>query len=343
MKSLKIIGKLIILNDEFNNNKPGKYIEIQTNINTDSILELLDEFKKEIEHTSGVAQDDDPYISNPAVSLSATSLPHINIVESIFRKLKIDISKLSDFNDISVISDTSIFLELPWEEISLDKKIIVIRRMSGRRDLTVNSQSNNLIVLLSHARNSFSDDISKHMNLEVDDIDESVKFLRDETQGSFRIEKILISKHTSITALDNIDWKSYNMIHMIVHGESNGNLCFESNDPLEYKEPNRMSHEHFIDKIKNYKFKLFFASSCYSGGGVLNNGSIAFKVIEKNISDYSIGYRNPVGEFTAKKFASYFYRYLANGGNMVNVYKKALNRLYQEDPMVRYIPYLFMN
>lgn len=339
--TLKIVCRLIKSTDK---NSYGKYVKVSSNLNDNTFSISIDDFEEKILDTSGSSEFNDPDIEKESTrNLSSDIIPHTEFVRSITNKLGIDSYDTNVIDYVLVVSNASILLELPWEKLKFGPNMIVVRKLDRIDVKSTSVQNNNMLVLLSHARNGISDDIRKYMNIEVDEINKAVNFLKDETQSSFRIEKILISKHTSIRSLDDIDWASYSIIHMIIHGESNGDLCFETDNIFRYKTPHKLSQKNFLEKIHDFKFNLFFASSCYSAGGLLlNNDSLAYKIVEQGISNSSIGYRNPVGETFAKNFASYFYQYLTGGFDVIDVYKKSLRKVYEENLVTNYIPFLFV-
>ncbi len=244
---------------------------------------------------------------------------------------------------VKVVSDVSSILELPWEEIN-NNKLIVLRKYKTTHQIKCNLPINNMVILMSHAHDGIGGDLKKTMDEEINSIYESIRVLRVNNQSTFRIDNILLSKHTTRTSIKNIDWKSFNFVHLITHGDMNGSIALERPEPEYYKIPDTLSKNDFVELLAEYNFRLIFLSYCYSGGGNLNNeDSLAFQLVKNGISEYCIGYRDPVLESAAKNFSSIFYEYLLLGEDIIETYKQSLDRFCSMSSNRKDIPYLYLS
>lgn len=257
---------------------------------------------------------------------------------------KIDTNLLSGATKVKIVSDVSSVLELPWEEIN-DNNSIVLRKYKTDSPTKCDLSSiNSMIILMSHAHEGVGGDLKKIMDDEINSIYESIRILHENNQPTFRIDNILLSKHTTKTSIKNVDWKSYNYIHLIAHGDANGNIALERPEPENYKIPDTFSKNEFMELVESHNFKLVFLSYCYSGGGNTNNeDSLAFQLVKNGISEYCIGYRDPVLESAAKNFSSIFYEYLLLGQDIIETYRQSLNRFYSIRSSRKDIPYLYIS
>jgi CHAT domain-containing protein len=180
------------------------------------------------------------------------------------------------------------------------------------------------------------------MDEEVRGIFGLINFFLENEQQSFRMQKVLLSKHTTKQALGSINWSEYNFIHIILHGLSDGRLALENPDKTRYKDPDFMTVTEFLDILKGKNLDLIFLSFCFSGGGLDGEQeNLAVQLTKNDASQYVIAYGNPVGDSSAASFAKIFYEYLINGSEIEQVYKTSLQKYYQLSSTGKYVPLLY--
>lgn len=249
-------------------------------------------------------------------------------------------------DELVVYSNLGDFLELPWESFT-KTAVAVIRKfndLGGSEEQLLKNKNNNLLVLMSHAYQGMGDNISKVMNQEIANIYESAHFLRSQRESAFRIDSIHLSKHTTKDVVEHrIHWGDFNLVHLIMHGDSIGRLGLEKPERDQYTHPDLISKDDFIQAIGPTEFDLVFLSLCYSGGGLDGDeNSLAFQLVRGKKAKYVIGYRAAVGEFSARDFSKDFYENIISGLAISEVYKKTLLDYYKVKPESKYTPFLYM-
>lgn len=277
------------------------------------------------------------------VGLNIGSDYNKDFLSFIFSKLKIDDNYLDSITTATVISDNSNFLELPWEDFFSNSEAIFRKYNDNAERQFTHKQKNNLAIFMSHAHIGIGSDLSKCMNEEIDGIYESQKILRKNNQQSFRVESIFLLKHTTKKSLGSISLASYNYLHFISHGDLNGNIVLEVDDPTRYKDVDILSKSDFIKFLSTSTFELIFLSLCNSAGDRDNADNTAFQLVKNGTTNYCIAYNGQTSEISASRFAPKFYESLLSGKSIKETYKKAL-LLYKSEQIIRKdIPHLYIS
>lgn len=258
---------------------------------------------------------------------------------------KVDISSLLKAKveeDLIIRSDLGMVLELPWEDI-VNSSICVYRVVIGQENEGFEEKSeNNLMLFMSHAYKGVGKNLKEAMDDEIRNIYGSLGDIMGENNQYFRMESIFLLKHTTRRSFEEIPWKRFNFVHFIMHGDQDGNLHFEKDDPARYKESDFIKIEDILNIMKGHRFKLVFLSVCYSGGSLYDGDSLAFQIIKCGYSKYVIGYAQPAGEDSAKDFSNFFYKNLMNGEKINDVYKKSIKSYYSGKSRI-YKPLLYVH
>lgn len=340
---MEISCELITVKEgELESLKGGDYLSVTTTQNSEAILFAFNEFQEKYQKSkievSPVLLE--PTIGNftDSISFQSKQKPDLKSVLDFINK-KLDITKEKIKGDNLIIqSNSSIFLELPWENI-IGNDLYIIRKVVPLTQKEEMGVTKNLLLLMSHSHEGIGSDLKQVMDEEVKSIYES--FIEN-NQSYFRVENILLSKHTTPDIIKKINWGDYNWIHLIMHGDPEGNLCLENNtDHQKYREVAKFSSDDFINLIKNNFHTLIFLSLCYSGGGTTNGENLAYKITKNGYSRYVIAYRDPVGESSAKSFSKFFYENMTTGKGIVDVYKASLKSYYATTTKRDYIPLLY--
>jgi hypothetical protein len=352
--NLNLIFEIIQIDDPVNTGKNGKYLRIR-DINKVfydiDIKEYQDKYAVALQERNPIdivptVSDSDETIQNDDRIKSETFDSHNNseLLTYLFSKINIDANQLSDLSDITITTDLPEILELPWEQI-FDVNSVVYRKYFKNEVVNRGSNwdSNDLVILMSHAHEGLGYDLTEVMNQEIRSIYDTLHYLRDNNLQSFRIDNILLSKHTTRNSIGKLDWKSYNYVHFISHGTPNGDLALEKDDKERYKYPDTITKGELLNILNSYSFNLVFLSICFSGGGTKDEDSIAYQLVKNGITNYCIGYRGYVGEETANNFTKLFYEQLTLGGNISETFKKSYKTFRSENKKIKYIPYLYMS
>ncbi len=325
----------------------GSHLEIIVNGMQKDYIEYSEVINKrrslsEIKSTQGFSSIVDLEIDSKHSLETEVDIPnYTDFVRYILSKIKTKCPEPSDQFDLFIISDLNEILEAPWEKVFLSA--IVFRKYISNGDITLNSDDPcNLVILMSHAHEGIAHSLAEVMNQEIDSIYCTIQTLRINRSQSLRINKILLSKHTTKKALQEIDWKSYNFLHMICHGDSNGDLVLEDERADRYIYPDIMEKETFTNLFDKKAFQLVFLSFCNSAGGTTIDESVAFKLIKKGVTNYCISYFEGVGEIRASNFTSIFYKYMLRGTTIQETYKKTLLKYKEMNPDTVYSPYIFL-
>lgn len=322
----------------------GIYLSIKTSL-TDGhpIFILYSDFEKMYDKSKGYFSpgDIEPGFATTVDVVTSPKLQKPDfreVLNFLNQKIKIDIKNIVD-NRVVIESSISNLLELPWENI-IAEDLYITRKIPPRQKVDL-KQDNNLLVLMSHAEGGMGS-LKEVMNEEVGSIYDSLRFITENNQNSFRIDSVLLSKHTSVKSIKSISWKDYNMAHLIMHGDREGNLILENSDsPEKYKQADKFSSTEFINLLNDSYYSLIVLSMCYSGGGT-DDESLAFRLVRAGNSKHVISYREGVGEVSAKEFARLFYENLfALKGAVEETYIASLKGFYSKANKRGYIPMLY--
>lgn len=348
---LRISRRDITERDESVGIDKGAYLYIESSQKNEPIFIFVKKFTELYEKAK---RETSIISSDPQIESNIGSLNEIKSQRPDFKelmsyladKIDIDCSSFQENDELVVLSDISLYLELPWEDI-VDKEIFISRKIIGNKNLKSSISENRLLFLMSHAHEGVGGDLKKKMDDEIKDIYNLLDLALENEQQSFRSEGLFILKHATKKSLQSLHWEDYNYVHLIMHGTQNGMLCLEKADKILYKYPDSISISEFLDIIKGNFFNLFFLSFCYSGGGVVDteNGnvdSLAFKIINEGIAQYAIGFSYPVGDITASSFSKIFYNNLFIGHAIKDAYIESLRKCYKINSK-KYIPFLYTN
>lgn len=347
---LKIVCSIIELKVDIENLLKGKYLKVIVD-GIQPIYIKYEEFNEKYKLTSAIKSV--PYLTTSEESISnevkETTEAKINSPDY-GDLLTFILSKINNHNKqlikdnltVIIISDLSIILELPWEKVN--NSAIFFRKYKTERTITERFEnSNNLVILMSHAHEGIGHDLKQEMDHEIGSIYDALHILRENNQQSFRINKILLSKHTTKKTISEIDWQSYNFLHLICHGDSNGDLVFEKDDNVYYRDPDIMTKEEFVNILNKQTFRLIFLSLCNSGGGITIKESIAYQLIKNEITNCCIAYRGGIGEKSASNFTSNFYERMLQGNSIQETYKESLLLYKRVNPTMKYLPYIYIS
>lgn len=274
------------------------------------------------------------------------------MMQYLSKEMGIDSEYFTDSEELTVESDFGNFVELPWEDIT-DKRIIVIRRAIGIDLNEINDDVNNLLFIASNSNKYFDGGSAADLREKMKDEILGVIALNSLGVASkdFKLDNIHISKHTTEESFEALPWDKYNYIHMIMHGDDKGGISLEYSNEGYYKMRATMNIDKVIKILSDKKFLLLFLSFCYSGGGcVYGCESLAFRIAKNKISKYVIGYRYGIGEESALTFTDIFYRFLLSSSakneknRIEKIYKESLIE-YFKNPKFNsdYMPLLYIN
>lgn len=346
MNEVKILCTVIKVNEDTDNLKKGDYLEVTVGGKNNKRIKyeefvdkvrLLRQTKGEPSHTpaEGLSTDIDQ-----SVDLEVVTPDYRSLLTFILSGVEIK-SLAVDNVDLIIISDLNIILELPWEKIFQTANIF--RKYNSNKvekhDLV---NSNDLVILMSHAHEGVGYDLKPVMDQEIRSIYDALHILKENNQQSFRINRILLAKHTTKKIISEIDWGLYNFLHVICHGDSDGDLVFERDHQMFYRHPDIMKKQDFLSIINKGTFKLIYLSICNSAGGSTVDESIAYKLISSGIAEYCIAYREGIGENSASKFASIFYSRLLQGKKIQETYKDSMVE-FKKINSKKYLPYLYIS
>jgi hypothetical protein len=139
----------------------------------------------------------------------------------------------------------------------------------------------------------------------------------------------------------SLDWAKYNFVHMMMHGEGDGRLCFEKVD--NYKDIDHMEIPDFLSVFTNGNIQdlsCMFLSFCFSAGGGTMEKNLSFELVRLGVSQHVIAYNGSVGTVTAQNFSQRFYSHLLGGSSIKESFKKSLLQLKGTDNSV-YVPVLY--
>ena len=126
------------------------------------------------------------------------------VISFLVQEIGINENALEEESELTIKSDLAVFLELPWEIIS-DKNYFVIREVVSVRKKPVDSQDNNLLILLSHAVEYKTQGSEVKLPSLKKDLDEEIKNIysllpelkSQENPGHFKLRSVYLSLHTT--------------------------------------------------------------------------------------------------------------------------------------------------
>ncbi len=227
--------------------------------------------------------------------------------------------KLTDDDELIIQSGTENILELPWENF-VDQKTAIYREVLNSGEKMVESEARDFLIIKSL---SYFTDTETKPSLNETAQEEAYKvmleYLVKDNKPNSRLDSLHLIKNATIENIRKIEWDKFNLVHMIMHGEEDGRLCFEH--PNNYEKIDHMEAADFIDLVKESRFSLVFLSFCFSAGGGGAENSLSFKLIQSKVAQNIIAYNGLVGSTTAQKFAEHFYSNLMNGRTVKDAYK----------------------
>lgn len=265
-------------------------------INYAHFLQALNSTRSTIKSHEFDSQDDIPI----QVRLSA--------VISLFRKHGLPRIPTTE-RCVFVQSQDPVLLDMPWEQIFQTLFNVPVIRVYESNEEHTFSHETSMFIAISHASGGVVQDIRRDITNEIKRIFNLVPTIEENEQPSkIRIENVHLLQHTSNGLFASADLRSYEIIHFIMHGLSNGSLVFE--DSSDYKHPSDMTVDQILNILTGSSHKLIFLSTCYSGGLTAVNASLCSRLIVESVTDCAIGYNQKSGGLTAIKVTEDFYRRL---------------------------------
>lgn len=343
---MKISGTIVFEKDTGTGGK-NQFLELYLNNNTYRIE--YSEFR------SRISEESVDQILTPAIEIEASVVgqysPQIPAGPARFKKA-LDFllegvvgvgENLTKDEELIVESDSFLLLRLPWETVVDQQRTVVLRQVPdgspNERLEEAAKKRARFLLLRSHAYRTGSTDhvdLSEKMTEEVCAIVNALSERSDTTD--FHVGPVQMIKHVTKEEVSRIDFGSMHYIHVVMHGEDNGDLCLEKNDtPYRIDVMGRDDFLEMLDRAGVNGVLLFFLSFCYSGGGKVSDSSLSFELVKRGISEYSIGYDGGAGDQSALDFAKYFYPLLASGKSI----KRSFSEAYKQRPKSQYIPVLY--
>jgi len=340
--------------------KPGEYLIMEVNggqrifIETIVIERKKKEFQGEIKAGSDTKDDGGFSTSaNPKVEVVSSKNAMTNYLLEVM-----GIKEPPSNNIIFITSNDSMFLELPWESFFGISNSVIRSVYSDKKntdyDMKKKDYGYNIGVFISQSYKFLNESIpslKEKIKEEVSGIYKLAELItQEETPKYLKISKCAVHYHLNKEIMNNVNINDFDFLHIILHGDTEGNLCFEQNSEY-YDQIEKFPKDDFMEFLREKSFYVVFLSYCYSGGGLLkDNPSLAYQMIEEGISKYSIAYDSGVGQDSASEFANYFYRQILNvifddagKDNMENIYSKSLMNYYRSSTAVpKYIPMLYV-
>lgn len=328
--------------DEYNK----KQTFVNVSLENESVRIPLEEFKKVLNTKEEKSVDAGDIIVGTQlkkpneIKCDHERLNRSNVVRFLIKRLP-SINNLKNVSVLYVKSGEALFLELPWEEVSDDFGGIVIREIiSEIKDKEVDI-SKNLLLVTSYAYEGISSTLEKELSEEMSKI---MDCCIETNEIRHRINTITWLRHATCELIKGLDFTKYNFIHFAMHGYEKGGIYLSKNDTNLYKQPVIFTIDDLLKHVINCRFKLIFFSTCYSGGGLIDDIiSPAIKVVQKGISDFAIGYFGGAGNTSSREFANEFYKKLLSISDIEEVYLKSMKEYKSKMQKGRksYIPYLY--
>jgi len=231
------------------------------------------------------------------------------------KEINIVIPKLAHDECLIISSNDDRFLHLFWEKEF--NNTIILREVESNIS-TTSFDNINMAIATSYARfysggsySSISESILSELNNIISVVYGEVCFEKDCLTQKF--SKITLYKHLTQQVFKDLLCSRFNMLHIISHGSSEGDIELEN-------EGNSSQGSSFLRtdmmesfKDKNSRFKLIFLSLCHGCSGIRNNKTLAFELVEKGYANHVIGYLSGVRtDSVAPKLAKDYYEYLFN-------------------------------
>lgn len=322
------------------------YLQVETSTGIQSRVPFED-YRKAYEKSVGevrlVAQDIN--IASLDQADLAIQTPYVGsnlnpVLSLLMEKLNVQSGeKVTKDTELVVQSELAEFLELPWESV-VDQTCVFREIIHPTRTAQENVTTRmSFLLLMSHAHQPDKTNIGNEINEEVVDV---LKKITENNKSSFRVDDVHFLKHGTKTNLQEVKWDKFRFVHVVLHGESDGRICFE--DSAEYDKIEHMSKKDFLSLLQvdpRPYFLIVYLSFCFSGGGA-ETTSLAFDLVKEGVSENVIGYSGGIGSPSAKNFSSLFYNFLTCGDNPRAAFQKALEKYRAENPRPEYLPMFYM-
>jgi hypothetical protein len=303
-----------------------------------NIFEEVFSIRQNISVTPEIGQLNDQLqgISQP---LNVTAnLPRQDALDLVLQQIGLYKYTVKD-SDLIIKSNFSPFFELAWESIITENLCVYRKTIHKKFNKNTDGVANSIGILMSHSFKDVGRDLKEYMDQEVQSI---ISILLTNNTSKFRTENIMLVKHTNVQTILDVLEKKLTMLHLIMHGDENGNLCLENSDRSKYKIVEKLPSDKFVEMIRGNGYNLIFLSMCNSGGAQKNlEDNLAYKIIKNAGSSYVVSFIGPVGEKSAKEFSEEFYGLLVNGESIEAIYKEALVKYKVKTNRNKYIPVLY--
>jgi len=361
LDKIEVGAKIVNINEEGGELPPGKYLyvfyeSVKENIKKETYIPFP-EWSKKISKTrtmrNKIVERSELNVYSNSNSISQHGQQNVKqdvrygkidytpLINFVLGRIGVDANTLNGKGEVKVIirSSFQLFTELPWENVAPNSNIYVIREVpqdSSYINRSVIANSNNLLLLTSYARylpNGLSlDQLDEDIKRETNNIIHSVV---DRNEVRFRFNKVSLYKNTTKEEIKNINIKDFKYIHFIMHIIPSG-ICFSEDSMFRYRYIDNMPHDDFIHllirKLKKNKINMIFFSTCYSAGGQDSNKfdnvtNLAFKIVEKGISNYVIGCYDEAKSNLLPDISKFFYeKLIANNGDIEKSYINTLKK-----------------
>lgn len=325
--------------------KLSHYLQIDTSLGVQSRIPF-DEYRKiyerSISQNKPLAQSvdiGDPEQLGQSISFTSVSNDLNPVLGLLLEKLEVPSGeKLTSDQKLFIQSELAEFLELPWE--SVVGETYVFREVIHAEDI-VKSQNlkNSFMVLMSHSHQPDKNNIGNELNEEIVDIFDHIT---KNNKDSFKIDEIFFLKHATISSVSDTVWNKFRYLHVALHGEEDGRLCFE--DATYYDRIDYLTKDEFLNLLyagSKPHFLLIFLSFCFSGGGA-EKASLAYDLVRTGVTENVVAYAGGVGSPSAKKFSKLFYNFLTCGEVPTSAFQKAMDKYKSENQNPEYLPMFFM-
>lgn len=329
----------------------GNFLIVNFNKGEDVFI-FFEEFNKQYEAASRERGANDSLIeinNDDNIQPAINERPNYkNLLQYLSNKLGISETTFKDDNILIIESSFGNFLELPWEEI-VDTRIIVLRKVISNKKTNPEHTHNSLLFILASSNINHNGRLPDLKDKIADEINSITKKIILAAPKDYNIKDVRILKSITRELFSSLPWEEYNFIHFLMHGDENGGICLESKDDNNYKNQDIICIADVISCLREENFLLMFFSFCFSGGGVNGANSLSCQLTNEGITKYAIGYRNEVGEKSARNFSNIFYNILLDGyakgtgQHIEETYKKAMTDYSKILPDMKYLPLLFIN
>lgn len=243
---------------------------------------------------------------------------------------------LNEGNELIIQSETEKILELPWENM-VEGTTIIYREVLSELEETDPSASKNFLILKSLAHIPDKENLSETIQQEA--YNAILEFLVKDNKPDSRIDSLHLLKNTTKDNVTGIDWRNFDFLHVIMHGEDDGRLCLEKT--TRYEEIDHMEMNEFLELLNSkapVNYTLMFLSFCFSSGGGSKENSLSFELIKRGFSQNVIGYNGGIDTKSAMEFAKQFYSRLLSGKPIKESFKEAKASVTLKN---EYIPFFY--